>query len=334
MTGYRTAQKDARVEHCGSYSAWLMKEDGDRDAARWFQPSSRRYFTIDFDDRVILYSHSELDKYIADPIPFKEILWASLATVEPGAAKQHRPVFVVETCQRRTRLVAESEDDAKLWVDALNAARLIGQQADSICKVGLFRASWGAAKSPASVASVSTAEGSVSSSSSRSSARISRESESRSNRCPRQSFPFAASHSDGCMWGMDQVAQKHCRESPRPFGGDCLGNDEDDPDILDVLIKELQDDVAECPHASVPLDQLSAPGTAPRAVSLSRCDSPWLNTSCDAPALDLDVLDVLLHSLDANPTSSPSSSAPDRAGEMWAAPGWLHQSSTMCDRLS
>lgn len=299
MAGYRIGNRDARVEHRGSYSAWLMKEDGDE--ARWFQPSCRRYFTIDFDDRVIFYSHSELDKYIADPIPFKEILWASLVEVDTNAnlVKQQRPVFVVETCHRPIRLVSESEHDAKLWVDALNAARLIGQQADTSCKVGLFRSSWDLRAAPGSAASMSTADGSVSTSSRRTTFSDDIEFidvDTGSARCALRAMR-AASPSESTL---DR----------------CLSDSaEVDAELLDILLNELQDDI-DLDEAEDTLDSFDGPAW--------RCDSPELEDSIEEDAIDLDVLEYMLHSLDVKPAVSVKSHADNGAEDMWAAPGRLH----------
>jgi hypothetical protein len=333
MAGYRIGNRDARVEHRGSYSAWLMKEDGDE--ARWFQPSCRRYFTIDFDDRVIFYSHSELDKYIADPIPFKEILWASLVEVDTNAnlVKQQRPVFVVETCQRRIRLVSESAADAHLWIDALNAARLIGQQAESTCKVGLFRASWGVrapSKGAASIASASTADGSISSASSRSGGSrmgISSAGDGSSNRCQFRSLACSPpcpleSH----LSETNEVDHRLRLASPRDFSSDAFDNAEADSDILDILLQELQDDIDEFP-ITTPIPSgirghRSSADLMPSDFGLSMCDSPRLDAALQTPAIDLDVLEVLLHNWDAkdaDPVSLPPPSADAGADTMWAA---------------
>lgn len=310
MAGF-PAGRDARLEHRGVYSAWLMKEDADRDASRWFQPSCRRYVTIDFDSRVIFYSHSEIDKYSSDPIPFKEILWASMAETEACAssgtkiAKQQRPVFIVETCQWRTRLVSESVEDANRWVDSLNAARLIGQQAESNCKmglVGIFRASWDAdrgtpKRQTSSVASMSTADGSISSSSSSSSA---------SRSMPTALSPLVSSV-ESFSRGTDEA--------------------EADSDILDVLLKELQD-IEDNPYTPSESAWLSGSQSIHRTAPSSGCDSPRLDVSFDANPLDLDVLEVLLHSLgaqDVKPTDEAAAlslSAPDSCAK-WATPGGL-----------
>jgi hypothetical protein len=295
-----------------------MKEDADRDASRWFQPSCRRYVTIDFDSRVIFYSHSEIDKYSSDPVPFKEILWASMAETEACAgsstrtAKQQRPVFIVETCQWRTRLVSDSLEDAKLWVDSLNAARLIGQQAESNCKVGLvgiYRSSWDADQGPrkrqTSVASMSTAEGSISSSSSSS---PSRRGIISAGSMPTTLSPLVSSaEPDSC--GSDEV--------------------EADSDILDVLLKELQDmddDLCTPCESGQFSDSQSVHGNS------RGCDSPGLDMVFNANQIDLDVLEVLLHSLGAQDVKLPGEqldesahlckTPPDGCAK-WAMPGGL-----------
>lgn len=350
MLGNRGSGKDARVEHRGTHSAWLMKEDGDIAAARWFQPCCRQYFTIDFDSRVIFYSHSEQDKYSSAPIPFKEVLWASLAEADPPTPtlKPRPTVFVVETCQRRIRLACESSADAKLWVDALNAARLIGQQAETSGRVGLFRASWGVSKGGASsVASVSTADGSTSSCSSRSGASrygaVPSSAGSGGSRCiSRQAFPPSPASADlvGDRCFLESVeASPRVATSPVCSRGGVLGDLEAaDSDILDVLIKELQDDVdVDTPNGSMS-GHLSLSDSFQRPACASMCSSSPAAHGAQHHAIDLDVLDVLLHSLDDKLSVQECCSVPPsiQTGrkDRWAAPGGLLHQPPLSARLA
>jgi len=117
--------------------------------------------------------------------------------------------------------------------------------------------------------------------------------------------------------------------SPREFD-DLSDNAEDiDADILDVLLKELQDDNDEDPATPRASGRPSSSDSNHRALNLSWSESPRLNASSESPAIDLDVLDVLLNSLDVNSSVDPMlpSTKDCLAEEMWAAPGWLHQSS-------
>lgn len=358
MAGSLTSRRDARVARCGIYSAWLMKEKGDH---AYFQPSCRRYFTIDFDSRTLFYSPSELDKYLSAPIPFKEILWASLAEEAPagsavGSARitkqatgssssQRRLGFVVETCQRRIRLVTDSEDDAKLWVDSLNAARFLGQQDETSCKVGLSRFGWGVGSppwSPTSIASRSTADGSMSSSSSRSV--VSSKPSSRPSLPSRRTYrPTTAASLGLCLpetaEEADQafattVSPRDTRETRECCGG--FGNEEDlqaDADILDVLLRELQDDEESQGDPGSPPGRLESSELSYGAVSRSRCQSPWMDPNDDAAVKDTDVLEVLLQSLvvgSASDASIPTTTDGDEE-RMWAAPGWLHRQTSLSE---
>lgn len=142
---------DARHTHKGVYSAWLTKVKSNVGKVRWIQSSSvKRYFTIDFDSQIVFYSHSEADKRISLPITFRDILSASMISSPPrtpGAEQADHQVmrrsmsgswltgrqdagespFVLQTRDRRIRLVADNEADAYSWVEMLNAAHRIGK---------------------------------------------------------------------------------------------------------------------------------------------------------------------------------------------------------------
>jgi hypothetical protein len=117
--------------------------------------------------------------------------------------------------------------------------------------------------------------------------------------------------------------------SPREFDNLSDNAEDIDADILDVLLKELQDDDDEDPAPPRAPGRPSSSESNHRALNLSWSDSPRLNVHSEPQDMDLNVLDVLLNSLDANPSVGPTlPSAKDcLAEEMWAAPGWLHQPS-------
>lgn len=121
----------------GTHSGWLFKEKGESALAKWFQPVARRYFTIDFEAQVLIYSHAEGHKQVCHCIPFRDILSASLSFEETERREAGRlpsntrrssyapegswPFEVVLT-NRRLRLAAELEGDALKWTTMLNFA--------------------------------------------------------------------------------------------------------------------------------------------------------------------------------------------------------------------
>lgn len=185
---------DARFTHRGTYSSWLSKAKGDGAKAKWLSGACRRYFTIDFDNQIFHYSHTESGKDASIPISFSELLTAEQGAEErifcpssraSAASRQLGPQlppaltlgaplqslavrmasalgssaedtgpqtgglrrslsltsmmprrsagssgefpFIVQTRDRRMKLCADREADARDWVDLLNAAARLGQ---------------------------------------------------------------------------------------------------------------------------------------------------------------------------------------------------------------
>lgn len=122
--------------HRGAHSGWLYKEKGDHALAKWFNPVGRRYFTINFDHQILVYSHSEQFKQVGQPIAFREIICATASFDErDGDATLRRnslaPTgswpFELVTTSRRIRLAAEVERDALRWISMLNSAAAQGR---------------------------------------------------------------------------------------------------------------------------------------------------------------------------------------------------------------
>eukprot|EP00747_Dinoflagellata_sp_TGD_P065464 gnl/TRDRNA2_/TRDRNA2_154371_c0_seq2.p1 gnl/TRDRNA2_/TRDRNA2_154371_c0~~gnl/TRDRNA2_/TRDRNA2_154371_c0_seq2.p1 ORF type:complete len:423 (-),score=103.47 gnl/TRDRNA2_/TRDRNA2_154371_c0_seq2:224-1456(-) len=139
---------DALLAHRGVYSSWLFKEKSDESKTKWFASSVRRYFTIDFDSKIIFYSNSEGNKKVSMPVSFKEICHAWEAdrseALFPAAGARRMSMssllgrttaapagpccFVVETLPgKRIRLAADDAIEARRWVDALNVASALGR---------------------------------------------------------------------------------------------------------------------------------------------------------------------------------------------------------------
>jgi len=60
----------------GKYSAWLNKVKSEGTRSKWLCSTNKRYFTIDFEAKVVFYAHSAGQKKVSQPIKFKEILGA------------------------------------------------------------------------------------------------------------------------------------------------------------------------------------------------------------------------------------------------------------------
>jgi len=75
--------EDARITHRGAYGGWLLKEAGDGSVAKFLRHPKRRLFTINFDSQSFFYSRGEGDNSTSTPILFTDILKAS---VEADAA--------------------------------------------------------------------------------------------------------------------------------------------------------------------------------------------------------------------------------------------------------
>lgn len=136
---------DAHRERRGKYSGWLTKakqEDGKR---KWLCLSNMRWFTIDFDNQVMFYSHSKAGKRASDLICFRDIRGAALVSSESeprtlrrsfsGTLLRRSPSspelqgeckFTVHLQHRTLSLTANSSVVALWWVDMLNTACMLG----------------------------------------------------------------------------------------------------------------------------------------------------------------------------------------------------------------
>merc|ERR1719321_1892976 len=59
-------------EEC-NLSAWLLKRKS-VSRSRLFSSTNRRYFTLDFETRLLFYRHSETDKKVSQLIAFRNII--------------------------------------------------------------------------------------------------------------------------------------------------------------------------------------------------------------------------------------------------------------------
>jgi len=115
---------DARTLCKGSYSSWLTKVKSEGGRGKWISSTNKRYFTIDFDAKVVFYSHSASQKKVSQPIRFREISWAERL---PPNKKRKGCGFILNTIERSFELYSTTNTDAVQWVHALNAAKNIGK---------------------------------------------------------------------------------------------------------------------------------------------------------------------------------------------------------------
>jgi hypothetical protein len=88
--------------------------------------SCKRYFSIDYDSQLFYYSHSEDRKKISNPVRFKEILSAEQLPRPSQTNKKDAEYtfgFAVKTPTRTYELYTVTYNDAKHWVEGLNAGR-------------------------------------------------------------------------------------------------------------------------------------------------------------------------------------------------------------------
>eukprot|EP00927_Polykrikos_kofoidii_P040170 TRINITY_DN34386_c0_g1_i1.p1 TRINITY_DN34386_c0_g1~~TRINITY_DN34386_c0_g1_i1.p1 ORF type:complete len:598 (+),score=112.84 TRINITY_DN34386_c0_g1_i1:167-1960(+) len=75
MTPRLLSSGDARLTHTGSYSGWLWKSKNATALTKWLASSVRRYFTIDYETRILSYSASaSCGAALAAYVPFFDIL--------------------------------------------------------------------------------------------------------------------------------------------------------------------------------------------------------------------------------------------------------------------
>mmetsp|Transcript_4681 Transcript_4681/g.11372 ORF Transcript_4681/g.11372 Transcript_4681/m.11372 type:complete len:489 (-) Transcript_4681:165-1631(-) len=139
---------NACIAHSGVHSAWFTKAKQDGAKTKWLGNSTvRRLFTIDFDKKVLFYRHSESERGSSSPISFSSILGATRpndrAKVPLGSSlSMHRSLstsllklapncveypIIIHTSERRIRLNADTDAQARAWVEALNAAHRLGK---------------------------------------------------------------------------------------------------------------------------------------------------------------------------------------------------------------
>lgn len=119
-----SATSDARATRTGSYSAWLKKMKGDGARAKWLSSSTNRYFTIDFDQQIFFYRHSESSKKISQTLNFTEFQGAERMPPPTNSKKKGQcHGFVLRTHGRDFELYTSTGPDAAQWVFALNAGR-------------------------------------------------------------------------------------------------------------------------------------------------------------------------------------------------------------------
>mmetsp|Transcript_73371 Transcript_73371/g.174810 ORF Transcript_73371/g.174810 Transcript_73371/m.174810 type:complete len:441 (+) Transcript_73371:113-1435(+) len=139
---------NACIAHAGVHSAWFTKAKHDGAKTKWLGNATvRRLFTIDFEKNVLFYRHSESERSTSSPIPFSSILGATRpndrAKVPLGShLSMHRSLstsllklapncveypIIIHTSDRRIRLNADTEAQARAWVEALNAAHRLGK---------------------------------------------------------------------------------------------------------------------------------------------------------------------------------------------------------------
>lgn len=121
---------DALFSHRGSYSAWLVKAKQEAAKTKWFTSSTKRYFTIDFEQHLFFYRHSETERTYACPVMFADMTSADhiphkrTASRAPGGGFEFG--FVLRTRVRNFVLYTTTYNDADRWVSALNAAAAAG----------------------------------------------------------------------------------------------------------------------------------------------------------------------------------------------------------------
>jgi len=100
-----------------------VKAKSDGAKGRWFSSSTKRLFTIDYDNQVFYYARGETKAgskiKTSVPIAFADILGAS----HSRAPNSSRFGFVVEAKGHGFKLSAASEWEAELWVAAFLGAR-------------------------------------------------------------------------------------------------------------------------------------------------------------------------------------------------------------------
>lgn len=107
----------------GSCTGWLVKAKSEGAKGRLFSSSTRRLFTIDYENRVFYYTRTDTNTGVkaktSVPVDFGDILEASLCPVPTS----HGFGFLVKTKDKEFKLFAERDREADQWVDAFLDAR-------------------------------------------------------------------------------------------------------------------------------------------------------------------------------------------------------------------
>jgi len=119
----------------------MKSEDTKR---KWPSIANSRWFTIDFDNQVMFYSHSKRGKRASQLYCFKDILGAALSFGEKETSAMRRSLsgtvlrtftskeppaecrFVLHLQEKALRLTADNTVLALWWVDMFNAACMLG----------------------------------------------------------------------------------------------------------------------------------------------------------------------------------------------------------------
>jgi len=143
-------QDDARYTHEGSYNMWLHKEKSEGAKTKWLGLTVRRYFTIDFDQKLLTCARTETGKEVSLRVSFASILGASTATDEvthsgmqrsrsmsslksgPSSKDPSRFGFVLQLRDQKVRLWADRRSDMVSWIEMLSAASIIGKDMEQV----------------------------------------------------------------------------------------------------------------------------------------------------------------------------------------------------------
>lgn len=134
----------AQVLRSGQTFGWLRKKTRKLFVSRF----SHRFCTVDFDARVLYYSHSEFGKKVSKPIPFCDILGVESVRSEndedglpksclPRIGKEDRHDFVLYTKGERKylELRCSSATGCEKWISTIQAAMLLHKDdASKACK--------------------------------------------------------------------------------------------------------------------------------------------------------------------------------------------------------
>eukprot|EP00747_Dinoflagellata_sp_TGD_P065465 gnl/TRDRNA2_/TRDRNA2_154371_c0_seq3.p1 gnl/TRDRNA2_/TRDRNA2_154371_c0~~gnl/TRDRNA2_/TRDRNA2_154371_c0_seq3.p1 ORF type:complete len:512 (-),score=79.86 gnl/TRDRNA2_/TRDRNA2_154371_c0_seq3:46-1581(-) len=165
--GAPTQPNSDKHTYRGVHHTWLLKAKSDAARVKFFQGPVKRYFTIDFEQQILYYSHSESNKKISLPIAFRDILGAELLPREvqlappqtsagpgpaillgglrrslssgalrasgiaaPGSSDSYFYPILLSTRERKIKLSSQIEWEASRWASMLHAAHTIGKRSN------------------------------------------------------------------------------------------------------------------------------------------------------------------------------------------------------------